>query len=309
MVFFCIVASAVIANATLPLSHALAVRPQRRQTDRAHKGRRTTTGGPNKQQERLATSHRGLGSALASGESGEGSSSSWEKEDRRRRLGMAVALGLANFSVMGAKCALPSVMSLLLSPDRGLTFGGTSVSPPRERFAGLLGCSTLAVALGKLLLGPLIDNMGGIRALQLALVLLTGLLATVSVAQTFGVFCVCWILVDFVFSSCWASCISSIQQSFPKGEWGSQIGHLATGARLGNAVSFSLFAAILFALEKSSPTQAVKSASIFVRQPWRVVFGVSTLMQIVPLGLLLRFGGKTLEQKRNVSSGKPSWYA
>jgi len=179
-----------------------------------------------------------------------------------------------------------------MSPDRGLTF----LTPPpkpfssalsaQNQFAQLLGLSTLSVALGKLLLGPVIDKLGGIRALQATLLLLLSLLATITMTQRFWIFAACWVLVDFVFSSCWAACISSIQQSFPSSEWGEQVGYLATGARLGNAASFSLFAAILFALEDR------------MVQPWRVIFLVSTALQVVPLCLLSYFGGMTLDANK-----------
>jgi sugar phosphate permease len=218
------------------------------------------------------------------------------KRDKFRRRGMAVALGLSNFSVMGAKCALPSVLSLLMSPDRGMTFltptskPFSSVLSAKYQFAQLLGFSTLSIALGKMLLGPVIDKMGGIRALQATLLLLLSLLATITMTQRFWIFAACWVLVDFVFSSCWAACISSIQQSFPSSEWGEQIGYLATGARLGNAFSFSLFAAILFALEDR------------MAQPWRVIFLVSTAIQIAPLCLLSYFGGMTIDANKSAAA-------
>lgn len=221
-----------------------------------------------------------------------------KKRDKFRRRGMTVALGLSNFSIMGAKCALPSVLFLLISPDRGLAFLTTATKPfssdlsPQNQFAQLLGFSTLSVALGKLLLGPVIDKLGGIRALQATLLLLMSLLATITMTQNFWIFAACWVLVDFVFSSCWASCISSIQQTFPPSEWGGQIGHLATGARLGNAASFSMFAAILFALEDR------------MAQPWRVIFLVSTALQVVPLCLLSYFGGLTLKRNKTVAAAK-----
>ena len=234
---------------------------------------------------------------LRGGASSEVSSPAIEKavskRDKFRRLGMTMALLLSNFSVMGAKCALPSVLSLLMSSERGLTYLTTTSKPfsstlsPQNQFAQLLGFSTLSVALGKLLLGPVIDKLGGIRALQGTLLLLLSLLATITMAQKFWIFAACWVLVDFVFSSCWAACISSIQQSFPSDEWGQQIGYLATGARLGNAASFSLFAAILFALENS------------MVQPWRVIFLVSTALQVLPLCLLSYFGGKTLDANKS----------
>jgi len=220
------------------------------------------------------------------------------KRDKFRRRGMTIALGLSNFSVMGAKCALPSVLSLLMSSDRGLTFSSItskhfpSALSPQSQFAQLLGFSTLSVALGKLLLGPVIDKLGGIRALQATLLLLASLLATITMTQQFWAFAVCWVMVDFVFSSCWAACISSIQQSFPSSDWGEQIGYLATGARLGNAASFSLFAAILYALENR------------MVQPWRVVFLVSTALQIVPFCLLSYFGGMTLDKNKKAAAAK-----
>jgi len=123
---------------------------------------------------------------------------------------------------------------------------------------------------------------------------LTVLLGTLAVrAQHFAVFAVCWLVIDFVFSSCWAACLSAIQQAFPDDEWGQQIGNLATGARLGNAVSFSLFAAILYALEDR------------MVQPWRVIFFVSMLLQIVPLCLLCHFGGITLTTTTNTTMAQP----
>lgn len=139
---------------------------------------------------------------------------------------------------------------MLLSSTRGLTFvtqpsAGTAAAAvgatgsaaivlgPRQQFAHLLGWSTLAIAVGKLLLGPVIDAIGGIRALQLTLLVLTIMLGTIAVsAQQFTVFAVCWLVIDFVFSSCWAACLSAIQQSFSEDDWGQQIGNLATGVRV-----------------------------------------------------------------------------
>eukprot|EP00980_Cylindrotheca_fusiformis_P027917 scaffold22568_cov125-Cylindrotheca_fusiformis.AAC.14 len=207
-------------------------------------------------------------------------------EERWRRRGMTAALSSTYFTVMGAKCALPAVLSLLTSVDGGLSFTTTG-STPQSSMARLLGLSTLAVALGKLLLGPVIDALGGIVALQLAVAALTALITTVSVTQRFSIFAFCWIFVDFIFSSCWASCINAIHQSFPEEEWGRQIGMLAAGARTGNACAFALFASILYALEDK------------MKQPWRVVFGVSAVLQVLPMSLLAYFGRKTLQKKQS----------
>jgi sugar phosphate permease len=93
------------------------------------------------------------------------------------------------------------------------------------------------------------------------------LIITICFTQQFTIVATCWIFVDFIFSSCWASCINAIHQSFPEKEWGRQIGMLAAGARAGNACAFALFASVLYALEDK------------MKQPWRVVFGVSAIQQ------------------------------
>lgn len=219
-------------------------------------------------------------------------------EERSRQRGMMAALASTYLTVMGAKCALPSVLSLLTSRTNGLIFPGVESISPQSRMATLLGLSTLAVALGKLLLGPVVDMLGGIFALKVALSLLMVLLATISLTQQFTLFAVCWILVDFIFSSCWAGCINAIHQSFPEREWGKQVGILAMGARTGNTLSFALFASILHSLEKT------------VRQPWRQIFAVSAIFQLIPLSLLTYFGRKTLRVDERVpldqNSAKPS---
>jgi MFS family permease len=218
-------------------------------------------------------------------------------EETIRKRGMTAALATTYLTVMGAKCALPSVLALLISRSNGLTFPTTTISAtgmtPQGHMAKLLGLSTLAVALGKLLLGPVIDTLGGIRALQVALTLLMALLATISCTQQFSLFAISWIFVDFIFSSCWAGCINSIHQSFPEREWGKQVGMLAVGARTGNALSFALFASLLYSLEKT------------VKQPWRQVFAISAALQLIPLSLLTYFGGKTLKSERNKQLDKP----
>jgi MFS family permease len=230
-------------------------------------------------------------------------------EEIYRKRGMTIALLLSNFSVMGAKCALPSVLSLLLSSDRGLSFITTTAtstaisnSSPQNQFSKLLGLSTLAIAIGKLVLGPVIDKLGGIKSLQITLGLLILLLSIITCCQQFLIFAVAWIGIDFIFSSCWASCISSIQQSFSNAEeWGTQVGYLATGARLGNTISFSIFGSLLYLLETN---QYLKNS---IQQPWRIIFGVSTLLQIIPLCLLYHFGKLTIsknqEQKQQQSVG------
>jgi MFS family permease len=197
-----------------------------------------------------------------------------------KERGLAASLFSAYFAVMGAKCALPSVLSLLTHKDTGLSFEGWE-SLPQRLMARQLTLSTIAVALGKLLLGPVIDHFGGIRSLIFSLTLLAVLLATIACCNTFTVFAACWIGVDFLFSSCWAACINAVHQVFPEKEWAQRVGMLAVAARTGNAAAFSIFASILHMV-----VTRYKSVS----QPWRLVFGASSVIQILPILLLSYFG-------------------
>jgi len=106
------------------------------------------------------------------------------------------------------------------------------------------------------------------------------LLLTISLSKSFAAFSVAWILVDFIFSSCWAGCISAIHQSFPPKEWSGHVASLAAAARTGNAAAFAFFASLL---------QFVESRDR-VRQTWRPVFAVSGVLQLVPLTMLTIYG-------------------
>eukprot|EP00548_Thalassiothrix_antarctica_P020063 CAMPEP_0194185148 /NCGR_PEP_ID=MMETSP0154-20130528/41293_1 /TAXON_ID=1049557 /ORGANISM="Thalassiothrix antarctica, Strain L6-D1" /LENGTH=360 /DNA_ID=CAMNT_0038903267 /DNA_START=516 /DNA_END=1594 /DNA_ORIENTATION=- len=147
--------------------------------------------------------------------------------------------------------------------------------------AQLLTLATLAVALGKLVLGPIIDRFGGVLSLQVCLSILMIMLALISSAKHFVTFAAGWIVVDFVFSSCWAGCINAIHQSFPENEWAKGIRMIAAGARIGNASAFIIFSIVL---------QWCNKNPVFHKQPWRIVFRTSAALQIVPLFLLYIFG-------------------
>lgn len=227
---------------------------------------------------------RGGASAL-SGIAHARASSEAENNTRRER-GMAVALFSTYFSVMGAKCALPSVLLLVLNPETGLDFTGWT-SPPNQLYSRQLIIGTMTIAFGKLLLGPFIDGFGGIASLQFALSCLALLLATIASCHAYLTFALSMVLVDFIFSSCWAACISAIHQCFPQREWASRVGMLAAAARTGNAAAFSVFASVLHYYTSS-------------KSPWRAVFWVSAVMQLIPISLLTYFGqfykDSTMEQ-------------
>ena len=199
--------------------------------------------------------------------------------EQRRKRGMTLALTASYFTVMGAKCALPTVLSLLTAPVKngGLTF--PTGASPQQQIAQQLTIATLAVALGKMLLGPVIDHFGGIRSLKLALGSLAALLLTISATQSFVTFACCWTLVDFIFSSCWAASIHAVHQSFDRSEWANQIGNLAAAARAGNSLAFISFALVLQVFEDRG-----------MKQYWRPVFFTAALAQVVSVVLLALFG-------------------
>lgn len=197
---------------------------------------------------------------------------SWFTPDR----GMSIALAMTYLTVMGAKCALPSVLSLLTAPSTGLTFPVGKI--PSELIAKQLTLSTMAIAVGKLILGPVVDYYGGVFSLKIALLSLSAAMGVISISQSFQVFGLAWICVDFIFSSCWAACIHAIHQTFPPQQWATQIGNLAAAARTGNALAFTLFAWVLHL------------AQPFTKQAWRPVFGIAAILQLVPVLLLTQFG-------------------
>jgi sugar phosphate permease len=248
-------------------------RPSRRKEDGAAETRAEATSAANKE------------GIIRSSEAHDGSN-----------LAMSATLAAVYFSVMGAKCALPAALALLLSPTTGLSFEGANAAiSPQQAFSKLFFRSTLAVACGKLLLGPVIDRVGGIRSLQVALLTLAANLLVISSCQSYQVFATCWIMVDFVFSCCWAGCIHAIHQTFPPHKWARQISNVAAASRLGNAVAFLSFASLLQTCVRRG-----------VQQPWRPVFAVSGLLQLVPVSMLTVFGNQAVRRRSGVADAGPT---
>lgn len=218
-----------------------------------------------------------LKNSLGANEDGSEISDQTSQRRRRGQQGMSVALAASYFTVMGAKCALPVVLPLLTSTEIGLTFPSNAL--PQQLIAHQLILATLTVALGKLVLGPVIDHLGGILSLKISLVNLAALLASIAFCQSFDFFGVAWIMVDFIFSSCWAACINAIHQSFPEQDWANQIGRLAAAARAGNSLAFMGFAYVLHIFQQRG-----------MHQYWRPVFAAAAAAQSVPVLLLTIFG-------------------
>lgn len=203
--------------------------------------------------------------------SGKLPSSVWNGIQSNQELGTTIALFATYFTVMASKCALPTTMSILIGKGSGMEFSGD----PHQQMARVLSLSTFAVAVGKILLGPIIDKFGGILCLKVALSALAALQIVIASCNNFSTFAVSWVFVDFVFSSCWAACLNAIHRTFSDTEWAKQIGWLAVAARSGNALSFLIFASIL---------QWSKERNIV--EPWRLIFLVSSVLQALPLVML-----------------------
>ena len=184
------------------------------------------------------------------------------KEENNRdheKLGVAAALFATYFSVMFAKCALPSTLPLLLSASSGFDF--EAAGDAQFLMSRVLSISTVFLAIGKVVLGPVIDSFTGVPSLKAALFTLAVCLCTISKATTFRMFAVAWVVIGFVFSACWAACLNAVHGYFEQSEWPSIVSLLAIAARTGNAVAFAFFGLVL---------------SIFGRSradAWRLVFG------------------------------------
>lgn len=210
-----------------------------------------------------------------------GSIVSTKNNNNKHEFLMSCALFTSYFAIMGAKCALPSVFALITSENSGLALPSNIDITPQQIIAQVLTLSTCAIAFGKFLLGPIIDKYGGVSCLKVALSTLMALLALLASTNSYQIFAITLIGVDFIFSSCWAACLNAIHHSFHQDQWSSCIGLLAVAARVGNASSFLFFASLL------QWTQRYRTnTGGLIGQSWRNVYWASAFLQIIPIALL-----------------------
>ena len=219
--------------------------------------------------------------------------------------GVSLSLFLTYLSVICAKCALPTTLSILTLPNSGLLHSNT-VLTRQGMISRLLALSTVAIALGKLLLGPIIDNLGGVLSLQIALSTLLLCLGCIgfgpTTCPTLTSFACYWIVVDFAFSSCWAACVKTIRDTLPETNWVKEVGRLAMAARIGNALGFAFFASLL-----QWTITGVSAPSI---EEWRWVYRAAALIQIIPLTMLTHYGsgvtnkGMTYKREASVTASR-----
>lgn len=215
-----------------------------------------------------------------------------DKDDTKAR-GISFSLFLTYLTVMGAKCALPSTLAMLTAPNSGLAHHSAVLSR-QDVISRLLALSTVSIAAGKLLLGPVIDSLGGIFSLQLCLSTLCICLGSIGfgtqTCPTLTAFAMYWIVVDFAFSACWAACVKTIRDYMPEERWSKEIGRLAMAARSGNAISFAFFAWLLQWASSGVTSQA--AGAVQVDASWRWAFRSSGVVQLIPLVMLSLFGRK-----------------
>lgn len=151
-------------------------------------------------------------------------------DDDKVARGISLSLFLTYLTVMGAKCALPSTLAMLTSTNSGLAHRHAVLSR-QDVISRLLAFSTLSIAAGKLFLGPVIDSIGGVSSLQIALATLSICLGSIGMGTqtcpTLTSLAMYWIVVDFAFSSCWAACVKTIRDYLPEEKWSREIGRLA----------------------------------------------------------------------------------
>jgi MFS family permease len=213
-----------------------------------------------------------------------------EQHHQRPIVGVGVSLALfaSYLTVMAAKCALPATLSSIISSNSGLNHYSTKLSR-QDIISRLLGFSTLSIAVGKLALGPVIDSIGGIKSLQIALTTLFICLGCIGLGPqscpTLTALAGYWIVIDFAFSSCWAASVKTIRDYTDESQWSKEIGKLAMAARIGNAISFAFFAWLLQLVAIAD--NAVAGAGFrIVGTGWRWVFRASSFIQLIPLALL-----------------------
>ncbi|KAL3783825.1 hypothetical protein HJC23_005318 [Cyclotella cryptica] len=213
---------------------------------------------------------------------------------------LSVALFLTYLTVMGAKCALPSTLSSISTPESGLDHYSTSLSR-QDVISRLLALSTLSIAIGKLALGPVIDSIGGMRSLQIALSTLFICLGLIGLGPgtcpTLTFLAGYWIVVDFAFSCCWAAALKTIRDHMKENTWSKEIGRLAMAARMGNAISFAFFAWLLSWATghgRFATGVGLEPAQDGIDTSWRLVYLSSSAVQLVPLALLYMFKKKSI---------------
>jgi len=162
-----------------------------------------------------------------------------------------------------------SVMSLP-SALGTISFPNTNDNDITSSFSFIMAIATLFIMIGKFLLGPPTDMIGGEKTLLLSCATIAILVYSCSIVTNAKLFGLLWILLNFSFSSSWGAVGSCIRENYHESKWGTQLSVIAAGSRLGSMFS-SLFYGKVLEYGKD----------------WRLIFKAASLVQVIALILSL----------------------
>lgn len=170
------------------------------------------------------------------------------------------------FSYMSIICGVMSLPATLRSIDKAM------VTSSSVEMSFILLIATLGTVVGKFLLGPPTDKLGGELMLKISLFAIALILIGCSFSNTIAIFGGLWILLSFVFGAGWGAVSQVIRRYYPQNEWGNQLGSAAACSRMGSLVSSQVYG-FLMSTSHQNPNS------------WRIVYRSAALFQLLILSL------------------------
>lgn len=112
--------------------------------------------------------------------------------------------------------ALPASLSLIVND---VTLHKTHDS----QLSALIVTATLATMLGKIVLGPSTDKLGGERTMKITMLAITMALLSCSVCGSVQSFGISWIILSFVYAAAWGAVGKVVRERFPVAQWSTQL--------------------------------------------------------------------------------------
>jgi hypothetical protein len=119
------------------------------------------------------------------------------------------------------------------------------------------------------------------------------LLYACSISSSVQIFGTYWIIINFVYASCWGAVSKIVRQKFHRREWAGQLGLIAASSRLGSLGSAILYGGILERAKKSAVSPTSSSS-------WRTVFRVSATIQGVVFLMYVMCDRFLLDKKNKI---------
>lgn len=176
-----------------------------------------------------------------------------------------VLLASTYSAIIAAKTTLPVTLESLLRS--GAAGSGFERLPYR---------STMAIIVGKLVLGPITNMMGPFRFLAAVLMCMGACCALCGASTGGGFFSLAWCLLNFAFGGAWGGITAAIREGAPD-SWGDQLASCGLASRLSVVLAAATFGRIL------------AHGHIHGYEAWRRVFFVATALTVAPIPGLLRW--------------------